>query len=209
MKLPISLRDKKEWSLLGPLGPELPSQLASFPILGIDGGAAFSSHLDLWIGDGDSLLKEPSQDESYPVIHLSRNKDSSDLSCALALFQESRVTLHLWGFLGGRRDHELFVLGECLHYLSESKGSKIYLYGNGAQRFALYSAGNWELGHQGLFSLGALHRPELELTGRVQYPISPARELPPLSSFGLSNEAHGDFQVKASNSFFIYFPEHK
>lgn len=205
MKLPISLRDKSEWTLVGPMGPLLPATLSDYCVFGIDGGARFASKLDLWLGDGDSapqLIPTPQR------IHVPRAKNKSDLACALEILPRHPLTLHLWGFVGGRKDHELFVIGECLRFLDSSPGSSLSLYNAGAPLFTLYAAGEWKYDHQGLFSLGAAKEVQVELTGNVLYPISPPSTLEPLSSLGLSNEASGTIHLKNSGPVFLYYPEH-
>ena len=55
MKLPALLANFKEWTVLGPMGPEVPNHLSSYPLLCVDGGAHFCNKMDVWIGDGDSF----------------------------------------------------------------------------------------------------------------------------------------------------------
>jgi thiamine pyrophosphokinase len=206
MKLPVTLERSPEWTLLGPLGPALPLDLGRHPIIGVDGGASHSSHLDIWIGDSDSY-KDTVQCEN--IFHFSPQKAQSDLSLAFELLQTGPAAkLHLWGFLGGRKDHELFNLGEAFQFLNGRHPTEIIFYNReGRASFRLFSAGRWELSHFGLFSMGALGPVEVTLTGHCEYTLPDKTLLQPLSSQGLSNSAHGKFVLNNEGPIFIYFPE--
>lgn len=206
MKLPISLRDKSEWTVIGPMGPEVIPSLQALPAMAVDGGAQFISKTDVWIGDGDSHALPP---QTSCRFDLEREKNSSDLACALSLFSGAKLKLHLWGFLGGRKDHELFVLGECSAFLERSPGSSIVIYDEQKIAFTFFAAGDWKLSHTGIFSLGTIREAQAELKGQIRYPIPPGMKISPLSSFGLSNEASGDFELKISSPAFLYYPEMK
>lgn len=206
MVLPSSLTDYTEWLFSGPLGPEIPSQFSMHPTVAVDGGAHFSPHIDVWVGDADSYQEEVKSDVKFkhPV-----DKDKSDLALALSLFKKSApYKFHLWGFLGERKDHELFNLGECLKFLDNHPGSEILFYrANGDVEFHLLGLGLWGFEHQGTFSLGTLRKTQVELTGECEFPITPPSYLYPLSSFGLSNRAQGLIKLNTEGSIFIYFPE--
>lgn len=206
MKLPNDLCDKTEWALIGPMGPEAPDFLRSLPLLAVDGGGRYVAAPDVWIGDGDSYSAPPPGKVSFK---LSPQKDSSDLASALELLSQTlSYKLHLWGFLGGRKDHELFVLGECSRFLEHHSQSQIWLYGNNRRvEFEFYGAGQWDLNHQGLFSMGCLNQTMVQLIGDVHYPLTEPLALEPLSSLGLSNQASGNFTLKNLAPVFIYFPE--
>jgi thiamine pyrophosphokinase len=206
MKLPSDLKDKKEWVLLGPMGPEIPEGLSTHPLICVDGGAHFSKNAEIWVGDKDSFNGEI---YSKHVFRFSVQKDKSDLALTLDLFGDllPRI-LHLWGFLGGRKDHEIFNLGEALNFLEKTPESQIKFYDqNGKMAFHLISKGIWRLNHNGLFSIGCLRTVELKVTGKCEYPIHGRIPILPFSSHGLSNVAQGDFEIDSSGPVFIYYPE--
>jgi thiamine pyrophosphokinase len=158
MNLPQSLSQRTEWTFVGPLGSTLPDFLLSHPVLGVDGGAHFTSKLDLWVGDADSFSERPQTQHTHilPV-----DKDASDLNFALQLFSAAKpYKFHFWGFLGGRKDHELFNLGEALSFLDKHPESQVLLYDtHGKLSFHLIGAGDWKFTHHGTFSLGSILYP--------------------------------------------------
>lgn len=206
MKLPFPLRDKKEWMIVGPMGPMVPRDFEKLPHLVVDGGIKFSPTSHVWIGDGDSGGERPNAGE---VFVLSPHKDQSDLGCALDLLRDDHdYCLHLWGFLGGRKDHELFVLGEVFRFLVSNPESKVNLYKeDGLIAFQFLGTGHWSFEHQGTFSLGSLAKTKVKMTGKCEYPIPKKMKINPLSSFGLSNIAHGKVTLENDGPIFIYYPE--
>lgn len=206
MKLPKELRHKSEWILTGPMGPEVPASIGDFPVLAVDGGAHFTRKIDVWIGDSDSFRETA----VAPVIfNLPENKDASDFSYALRLFdQQVKYTFHLWGFSGGRKDHELFVWGEILSFLDQHPESKFILYGkDGKVEGHFVGSGHWRFERKGLFSLGSMRKIRVKLTGDVKYPIPKESWLPALSSWGLSNEGSGMIELENDGAAFLHFPE--
>lgn len=203
MKLPSDLLNKKEWVILGPMGPILHQKLTPLPRIGVDGGAHFSDKLHLWIGDADSYKLAP---QAKHVIVLPENKDASDLSFSLNLFHEElSYTLHLWGFLGGRQDHELFNLGEAMHFLDQHPSSEIFFYDQeGHSPFHLLSQGEWSFEHHGLFSVGSFKKISLKMTGACEYEIPHFRPLAAMQSLGLSNRAQGRVTIETDGPLFIY-----
>ncbi len=208
MLKPVHLRHETIWTIVGPLGPEVPPHLLTHSVLGVDGGAHFTKKLDLWVGDADSFEKD------VPCAHVYRHpkeKDRSDLSLALAMFGECLLyDLHFWGFSGGRFDHEMFNLGEILTFLKDHPESEASLYNEkGLISLSLLGAGDWKFEHQGIFSIGSLETVKVQMTGDCRYPITQQSRLFPLSSFGLSNEAHGTIILKTDGPVFVYYPEGK
>jgi thiamine pyrophosphokinase len=208
MQLPSSLSHYLEWVLVGPMGPQIPDHFLSYPILGVDGGGEHTPKLDVWLGDGDS---SPQIKTCPHILKFDPKKSSSDLALALSLFADAQpYKLHLWGFLGGRKDHELFNLGECLHYLDDHLEAEIIFYNNeGKILFHLLGAGQWKFTHHGLFSIGSIKKVSLRVTGECEYPIIKNILLSPLSSLGLSNKAHGEIMLYNDGPVFVYFPEGK
>jgi thiamine pyrophosphokinase len=204
MQLPRELKDKKEWILVGPMGPRIPAHFQDLPIVGVDGGGNFCKKLNLWIGDQDSITKSVCADFSFL---LPKDKHKSDLACAFDLISQSPVEkTHLWGFLGGRTDHELFNLGAGIDFLRTKSGELFYYNYQGEKCFHLLGEGKWHLSHQGVFSLGVLSQTSLTITGNCKYQLQNPTLLNSLSSQGLSNEAWGDFYIENENPVFLYFP---
>lgn len=206
MILPTDLVLKTEWTLLGPLGPRPPSSLLTHSILGVDGGAAFADHLDIWVGDGDSSKATPKADHVFPFAP---EKAASDLALAFSLFQDMlHYRFHLWGFHGSRLDHEFFNVGESLSFLSQHQESQVIIYApDGKVRFHIVGAGHWKFKHQGVFSIGASEETMIRVKGACKYPLYDSTKLRPLSSLGLSNEATGEVILENEGPVFIYFPE--
>lgn len=197
--IPSSLN---EIVLVGPLGPKIIPKLSSLPQIAVDGGEIFSHDPFLWIGDGDSLNHEPNTKNK---IQLNRQKDFSDLAYTLDLLKDHKLKiLHLWGFSGGRIDHELFNLGEVALFLKERSETQVHYYRKDIHpALTFYSAGSWNFSFTGTFSLGAVEAVELTIKGQVNYPIDFPHKVGPLSSFCLSNMAKGPFLVEAQEPFFM------
>lgn len=206
MLLPSRLQNKNEWLFVGPMGPEVPEQFSDLPRICVDGGARHTASMDIWIGDADSWKEKVNAPD---VFKLPIDKDQSDLAVAMELFQEPRhYKFHFWGFLGGRKDHELFNLGESLNFLEQHQECQILYYNEkGHMTFFLAGAGIWKFNHQGTFSLGTLKKTDVKLTGQVKYPVAKTHPLYPLSSLGLSNMSEGEFQLENHGPVFLYFPE--
>lgn len=208
MVLPSSLSHSSEWVILGPMGPHLPQKFHSLPVLAVDGGAKFHEGALVWVGDADSY------EDDIRAPHIFRHrpeKDHSDLALSLSLFVEPRhYKFHFWGFLGGRKDHELMNLGESMKFLENNPESQILLYDDsGKVVIHALGAGIWKFTHVGPFSLGTLKKTTVRMTGSCQYQILNRETLEPLSSFGLSNEASGEIQIEADGAVFVIFPEGK
>lgn len=208
MKLPSHLEQYTEWTFVGPMGPLLPTFLSHHKILGVDGGSRFTGHMDAWVGDGDS---DPNLVKAQSLFLYPSKKSDSDLALALALFTQSfPYTFHFWGLLGGRKDHELFNLGESAKFLFNKADAQINFYDHdGKIYFKLLGPGDWNLEHFGEFSLGTFEKQKIKLIGECEYQLKEATEISPLSSLGLSNEGNGKFILQSSLPVFVYFPEGK
>lgn len=206
--LPSSLENKTEWIFVGPMGPFIPDTYLDRPIICVDGGAHFSHRIDIWVGDADSFEKKV---ECEHLFQFPKEKDKSDLALAFELFSTGHhYKFHLWGFLGGRRDHELFNLGESLSFLESHSQSEIFLYDEkGKISYQLLGRGQWTLHHRGPFSLGTHKKISLALSGACQYSMATQVTLNPLSSFGLSNHADGEIMINNEGPVFLYYPEGK
>ncbi|MFI5391452.1 MAG: hypothetical protein ACHQYQ_08830, partial [Bacteriovoracales bacterium] len=82
---------------------------------------AKKGYLDISVGDGDS--------SNFPMdFNLPEEKDYSDLKFALDLIPPNVEKINLWGFLGGRRDHEIINFGEVNNWLLKSKNNVVFLF---------------------------------------------------------------------------------
>lgn len=197
-----------EWTIVGPMGPVVPDTLSMHPIIAVDGGGNHTPRSDLWVGDADS---HSGKVDSPHIYRHPPEKDKSDLALALSLLTgRLRYKLHFWGFIGGRRDHELFNLGEALCFLEHHPEAQILFYDSEAKiLFHCLGEGHWRFQHQGLFSLGTIKKTSVKLTGKCDYPILNSHVLNPLSSFGLSNVGQGEMVLENAGPVFIYYPEGK
>lgn len=192
------------WTLVGPMGPRVPSRLEAFNVLAVDGGASYTSKIDVWVGDSDSYLGKP----SAPIIHqLDQEKSKSDLGHALELVSNHpMIELHLWGFLGGRRDHEMINFGEVLLFSNEKQFLQAYFYGPTDEIEAkICSPGKWSFEFSGTFSIITAELSTLLITGNCKYKLEVPTPLKPFSSLALSNEAKGAFQIFSDKPFIILF----
>jgi len=205
MKIPEEIFDHNIWTFVGPMGPRLQnSELLSHPIILVDGGAHHCQKGLIWIGDSDSNQLNVEVDF---FIELNPNKDFSDLKAAFDLFPaNSSLELHLWGFLGGRNDHQLINLGESHHFLIQHPQSKIFFYDEfGMLRMIFTSNGTLNLNHQGIFSLVSLESAEIQIIGNCDYELTIPTPLLPLSSRGLSNFAHGPVKITTNKPLLVLF----
>lgn len=143
------------------------------------------------IGDGDSIEKD-----FIDIEHkLSTNKDFSDLAYALTLLKGVSKTIHSWGFLGGRLDHQMANFGEVTAFL-QHKQELMFTWD---QKVFSLAPGQYHFSFQGGFSLLSLMQSTVTLQGEVQYPMTTPKTLQPCQSFGLSNLAFGDFRIDVEN----------
>jgi thiamine pyrophosphokinase len=158
------------------------------PVLFIDGGAEFKSPLasiSASVGDGDSTTLAMD-------LLLARDKDYSDFDFALRSLPQNVVEIFAYGFIGGRRDHELANLGEAHAFLKARLNKTEIIFDHG---ITMMSAGKWTCRCVGIFSVLVLESCRVSITGKATYQILKPSLLPPLSSFGLSNLGAGDIQV--------------
>jgi thiamine pyrophosphokinase len=206
MKLPASLTSSSEWTIVGPMGPEVPQNLLTHSLLGVDGGAHFCSKMDVWVGDGDSYKKNVKCDNIFPF---SPQKSISDFALALTLFEASGpMILHCWGFLGGRMDHEILNFGAALNFLEKSPSSQVIFYQkNGKMALKCLGNGEWPFNHHGTFSLACIKNAKVKILGSCLYPLEKDTVLEPLASLGLSNVGQGQFTLFNQGPVMIFFPE--
>lgn len=188
--------------LLGPLAKVLPSaQLtARAAVMGVDGGCALAGrdYFDYTLGDRDSLHDGAFLlDEDFPVA-----KDHSDLALALQRIPAGVHDLHLWGFWGGRLDHQLCNLGELQQFL-QTHQTRVQIHAPSETMVGL-PAGQHEVFIEGGFSLLSLSENLVRMTGDCRFPLPIPTVLAPLSSLALSNVGAGIIQLEISAPLFYY-----
>ncbi|MFT6071464.1 MAG: thiamine pyrophosphokinase [Bacteriovoracaceae bacterium] len=196
------IKDSRSAVLVGPLLKKTEAQSINSPhLLLVDGGLDLATEYSLdanrscfSVGDGDSS-KGP-LDEILPII-----KDYSDLAYALSILPEEVETVELYGFLGGRLDHELCNFGEVFHYLKDKKNqTKVII---GPEVMAL-SSGTWKLSKQGSFSLISFEDAEVKLTGDAVFELGQWTKIKAFSSHGLSNEGSGIIELHLRSPILLY-----
>lgn len=186
-------QDQRAITLVGPMAKY--AVQVSEPVIFVDGGSMRrESAFGITVGDGDSST-------ATMDIDLDPVKDFSDLSFALGLLPERITTLSLLGFLGGRRDHELFNLGEVHHFLSRRQHATRAQFDEDVVAF---SAGQWTFSVTTTFSLSVFGPATVCLSGACAYPIARGTQVKPVSSYGLSNEGHGEVQLECDAPVFIF-----
>jgi len=164
------------------------ADISRLPQIAVDGGIEAASRPLLWAGDGDSG-KMP---QHIPAA-FKDDQNKTDLRFCLDGIDRWRwKVLHLAGFFGERRDHELANYGELHQLLLRRPSTRAALVYDGTLRIAarFLQAGRHELDLQGRFSVLALEPLRLTLSGRCKY-AAENLALQPLSGQGVSNEADG------------------
>ncbi len=180
-------------SIIGPLYRSGPMQE---PIFFIDGGSNHRiNNAGLSVGDGDS--------SELPMdIPLSTDKDYSDLAYALSSIPSHFSKVYLYGFLGERRDHELFNLGAAYRFLeNRSQPSTIHF----EKEIIGYSPGTWDFHRNGLFSILSLKDTWLTLRGKCRYRCENRTKFHVLDSLGLSNVGHGEIYLHNESPVFVIY----
>ncbi len=189
--------ESNQIALIGPiLDPTFKKTkiITHYPQIAVDGGILFSNQPVLWLGDGDSGVDEG----AALSLTMKPSQDQTDLAFAMAHIRMWRWTqLHLYGFLGKRKDHELANFGEVYHALkTRFPESRATFYNHALQpAVVLLSAGTHTLMHEGLFSLFTFEKNWISLTGDAEYLLS-REELLPFSGRGVSNQAHGAIRIE-------------
>lgn len=180
-------------NLVGP--KQWPSHELLEPILYVDGGSRYQlSSEGFSLGDNDS--------SNHPLDHqLPTDKDYSDLAYALRHCHNFK-TLNLFGFLGGRKDHEIMNFGELHSFLQGQKFTQAHF----ENQVSAFSQGRWPIEFSGIFSLFCFEKAHVSLIGKVKYQLHQA-PLKPFSSQGLSNIAQGPFILECDKPVFAFFNE--
>jgi thiamine pyrophosphokinase len=196
----LKIKTFRQLYLIGPLLKSAP-QWQEAPYIFVDGGHRWrslqkKSDLSYSLGDGDS-----GERESLDTV-VSPYKDYSDLQLALDTVTDQQWDIiHLLGFLGGHRDHELINIGEVSHFLKGQKNCLVHF----EDAVTLAAPGKYQLSHRGRFSIITFDQSPIMLTGNVRYPIENKMSLRPLSSHGLSNLSDGQFELENEAICAIYW----
>ncbi len=168
------------------------------PIVYVDSGSEFRGpNQGFSVGDGDS--------SSQPLDEkLIAEKDYSDLAYVFNSIPEHFSDIHLNGFLGGRRDHEIINVGEAHHFL-KARTQPTTL--NFNHKIRAFSAGKWQITIQGTFSCIVIEPCQVVLNGACKYQSHDGKVWLPLNSFGLSNEGSGPISIKNSGPLFIFLTD--
>jgi len=167
------------------------------PLIWVDGGADHRrsrAPAGLAVGDGDSARGALDQ-------YLVADKDYSDLAFVLRRLPAHFAEVVLLGFLGARRDHELFNLGEVHHFLAAARTPTRARFDRSVYA---YSKGKWRFQSHSVFSLAAIEPATVTLTGACQYRLTAPTPLAPLTSFGLSNQGAGRVTLRTDGPVFIF-----
>lgn len=207
--------DKKTSLLLGPMSENwMPFIFEVQKIVCVDGGYKHiplgteaylnsviqAKKIDLEsIGDGDSL----SADLTHFIKHrLEPMKDLSDLMAAYKTFfskERFNQQVILFGFSGGRLDHQLALIGDTLKFLNDFHDSKFYAYSSLGELMIFNSPGLHHFDHQGTLSLFQSQPSPISTQGSLVYHLE-QEELSSFGSHGLSNVAKGAFQITSETS---------
>ena len=197
---------QKNVYLLGPQDFEpLLLESVQAPCVYVDGGTRWKDILlqspsgasrigrGIAIGDGDS--------SGYSMdLTLPQKKDFSDFAYVLKNLPKSFQFVHCYGFLGGRRDHEILNLGEAHHFLKLRDRTVL----NFDRQVWAFSAGEWAFYLKGEFSVVTFEACDWRLEGLCDYQVKEDRKIQPFTSFGLSNSGEGEVRASFSAPFFIY-----
>ncbi len=183
-------------TLVGPLA-EQPGRITE-PVIYVDGGSRSRVEgTGLSVGDGDSF------DGKIDIL-LNPEKNFSDLAFALEHIPQEYDAVVATGFLGGRRDHEMFNIGEAHHFL-KSRANPTTIDFDG--ELTGYSMGNWAFHRNGLFSVAVVETTHVQMTGACRYPCAERTEFKPFSSLGLSNIGTGTICMMSEGPVFILFED--
>jgi len=186
--------DHREITLVGPMNPS--NTCFNDPVIFVDGGAKYRHNTEGYsIGDGDS--------HKGKLDHLlNPDKDFSDLAYVLHRLSDHFSHVKLQGFLGGRRDHELFNFGEAHDLLKSRNRSTMLSFDDSV---VAVSKGRWQFEITGLFSIAVIQSAAIKLTGKCQYQCPQETLFHPLSSHGLSNRGFGTIYLDCRGPVFVFF----
>ncbi len=189
--------------LIGPLLDNDQTYEFDEKVIFVDGGINFKNNIK--VKDFDSIGDQDSTTSSLNTV-LDKNKDRSDLyhAFALAKLDDRPRELDLYGFIGGRLDHQLFNIGEAYQVLKQlEKIQRINFYLKEKKYLSVLQIGENKIFHEGQFSLSSIDECSIELTGNIKY--TGTRNLIPLSSQGLSNISYGEFKITSDQPIIFFY----
>gem|GEM_PF-931541 len=201
MKWSEFLNEIKDHTHLALVGPLLARAVpVVMPTIFVDGGSDFradglrlssGSFPVVSVGDGDS---------AFGVLDevLAARKNFSDLAFALRALPASVSSLEMFGFLGGRRDHELANFGEVHNFLATRSGGGLVNFHEEGEIQAIGFRGGFEMSIDGLFSVMTFAPTDVRISGDCEYKFEGRLEA--ASSLGLSNLGNGGLVVVESAS---------
>lgn len=202
--MPLTHEESERLILVGPMQPAPfapPEDLKSLPQVAVDGGIHAALNPVFWCGDGDSGFIPA----GMPAI-VKEDQNQTDIAFCLSAIRNWRWReMHLFGFLGGRRDHELANFGTLIAEASlRPRTQKISFYDDAGRAAAVVlPAGAHQLDLQGAFSIVALEPAVISLNGACAYEADHLM-LFPLSGQGLSNEGRGIVSLKTDRPVIVF-----
>lgn len=189
--------------LVGPMHGRRAEKLK--PQVAVDGGIRYAVSPLLWAGDGDSAGLVPGDVPAFTK----HNQDETDLRFCLNGLRDWKWTeLHLVGFLGGRRDHELANFGEIHAELKARPGFRraVFYDSEMTARLFFYPAGSHTISINGTFSLLVIEASAVTVSGACEFT---AEKLPlaPLSGLGVSNRGSGEMKIACAAPLMILLEE--
>jgi thiamine pyrophosphokinase len=169
-------------------------KLDSIPQIAVDGGIRFAIQPIVWLGDGDS----GKIDSPLTIVHKDF-QDLTDLNFAIQhVHSWEWQTLHLFGFLGKRKDHEWANLGEVCQELKIRSPSTVAIFYDeeSRPRIHVFSPGSHSLKVNGLFSMLSFEKSTMILEG-ADFGLK-NETLDAFSGRGISNRANGIIQFQCT-----------
>ncbi|MEK6553676.1 MAG: hypothetical protein AABZ31_00410 [Bdellovibrionota bacterium] len=193
-------KSKTTITLLGPQDfPEILLAGVQAPVIYVDGGTRWKEKAPPAAGRGVAIGDGDSSAFAMDML-LPKNKDYSDLSYVFKNIPPHIKEIYAFGFLGDRRDHEIMNLGEAHHFLKNKDRCLVRF----DHEIWAFSAGEWEIYIDGVFSFANLEACDVKIEGLCDYQIKDDKKVQPLTSLGLSNTARGKVTFTCSMPFFIY-----
>lgn len=179
-----------------------PNFLPDVPEIAVDGGIFFARDPILWAGDGDSGTPPA----NVPTF-FKQDQNITDLRFTLDGVRDwAWDTLHLIGFLGERKDHELANFGEIYAEMNRRPNFNMAAFYDMQLHAKVYmlQQGTFDLEVQGLFSVIAFEETTVTLSGACDYPCNDLK-LQPLSGAGVSNKGAGMVAITAAKPVMVIF----
>ena len=180
--------------LIGPMNFDY-SEVKSDWVVFVDGGSKHHPHLKsegIFVGDGDSSTEEMH-------LKLPENKDVSDLGFVLQSLPNTVKEVQLWGFSGGRIDHQLAVFGELNKVILRGNLKRICV----ENKMSLFPAGTHEFETHQSFSLMTFKEQKILIEGEAEY--CGDHQFSAFSSLGISNKGSGVVKISSSAPVLVIF----